>query len=231
MGERYTLTVEAKALKERFNVDVPERYQPRYNAAPTQVLPVITQGSKGISFFYWGQIPDRSKNRSIGSKLIMVDQETITQKLSSREALLKNRCIIPADGYYDWKKISKKGKVPHRLVFGTNEVISFAGMWEEFEDDEENIVHTFRIITTPANRVVSSINNRMPAILTKEDEKVWLDPDSPEDVLLEKLRPFPAEKTGSYTVSPRINDLNNEGPSLIAPMASADQFGNYSLFD
>lgn len=231
MGDRYTITIEAEALRERFNADVPDRYEPRYNAAPTQVLPVITQGSKGISFFYWGQIPGRSKNRAISPKLLFIEKETLTEKLSFREALLKNRCLIPADGYYDWKKISKKGKVPHRFIFENNAVVSFAGIWEEFEDDEENIVHTFRIITTPSNRLMASINDRMPAVLTRENEKAWLDIHTPEEKLIESLTTYPADKMGLYTVSPRISDLNNEGPSLVRPMAPADQFGNYSLFD
>lgn len=231
MGDRYTITAGADVLKQRFNLDVPERFQPRYNAAPTQILPVVTAGSKGISFFYWGQIPERSKNRSISTKLIMVDKETLTTKLSSREALLKNRCIVPADGYYDWKKISKKGRVPHRFIFGKNEIVSFAGIWEEFEDDEENIVHTFRIVTTEANRVVAPLNTRMPAVLTKDSEKAWLDRESSEEQLLEQLTPYPSEKMGIYTVSPGISDLSNDSPSLLRPMAPADQFGNYSLFD
>lgn len=231
MGDRYTITAEAEVLSKRFDIDVTERYAPRYNAAPTQVLPVITQGSKGISFFYWGQIPERSKNKTISTKLILAEKETLTEKVSSHNALLQSRCIIPADGFYDWKRISKKGKVPHRFIFGNSEIVSFAGIWEEFEDDEENVVHTFKIITTPANKIIADVNSRMPAVLAKDAEKAWLDNNTPEEVLLDLLTSYPSEKMGSYTVSPRISDLNNEGPSLIKPMAPADQFGNYSLFD
>lgn len=231
MGNRYTITAEADALSERFQVDITDRYAPRYNAAPTQVLPVITQGSKGLSFFYWGQIASRSKNRAISTKLIFAESETLTQKASSRAALMQNRCIIPADGYYDWKQISKKGKVPHRMVFNNNSIVTFAGIWEEFEDDDENVVHTFKIITTPANSMVEQISNRMPAILDQDTEKLWLDNDVSEKALLEILAPYPAVKMSSYTVSPRFTDVNNEGPGVIRPMAPADQFGNYSLFD
>ena len=231
MGDRYTITAEAEVLSERFNIDVPERYKPRYNAAPTQVLPIVTQDSKGLSFFYWGQLPERSKNKTISSKLIVAEKETLTQKVSSHKALLQSRCIVPADGFYDWKRISKKGKVPYRFIFGNDQTVSFAGIWEEFEDDEENVVHTFKIITTPANSIVSEVNARMPAVLNSEAEKLWLDTNTPEDKLLELLQPYPSDQMGSYSVSPRISDLNNEGAGLIKPMAPADQFGNYSLFD
>lgn len=231
MGDRYTITKNAKQLSERFGIDVPERYEPRFNAAPTQVLPIITQGSQGLSFFYWGQIPERSKNKTIGTKLIHADKETLTEKISSRKALMSSRCIIPSDGFYGWKRISKKGRVPHRFIFGNDLAVSYAGIWEEFEDDEENVVHTFKIITTPCNDLVSDISNRMPAVLTPDTEKIWLNPDTPEDMLIDLLQIYPSDKMGCYTVSPRIGDVNNEGASLIQPTAAADQFGNYSLFD
>ncbi|MDX1628014.1 MAG: SOS response-associated peptidase [Fulvivirga sp.] len=231
MGDRYTITVPGKKLEERFKVDVTERYKPRYNAAPTQVLPIITQGSQGISFFYWGQIPDWSKNRSISDKLIYAEAESINQKTSTRKPFLAARCIVPADGFYGWKQIAKKRKIPYRFIFGDEEIRSFPAIWEEFEDDEGNEMHTFRILNITANKVVQEVMDRMPVIFEAEQEDIWLSDTKDEEALTEMLTPYSSDKIGSYTVSPRIASLDIDEPSLIKPFAAADQFGNYSLFD
>lgn len=230
MGDRYTITASRESLKERFNIEVSDWYEPKYNAAPTQLLPVITSNSQGLSLFHWGQIPGWSKNKTISGKLIFAEAETIMEKASSRIALQSRRCLIPADGYYDWKKISKKGRVAHRLIFGNNEIVGFAGLWEEFEDEKEEIAHTFKIITTVANEVIAPMNNRMPAIIGKADEKSWLDGNTTSEQALELLKSYPSSSTSMYSVSPKIEqDIDNE--YLIKPFAPADQYGNYSLFD
>lgn len=231
MGERYTLTTDQDNLTERYNLENVERYTPRYNAAPTQILPVITQGSKGLSFFYWGQIPERAKGKSISTKLIHSESENILQKVSSRNALMTRRCLIPADGYYDWKKVGKKAKIPYRFVFESDRVVSFAGIWEEFEDEKENVFHTFKIITTSANSAVSTMNIRMPLVIPNEKEAVWLDRNSTEEDVSSLFAPYPAEKMTYYSVSPKIEDVTLDSPMLLKPSAPADQFGNYSLFD
>jgi putative SOS response-associated peptidase YedK len=230
MGDRYTISAPIEALQKRFGVEVGDWYEQRYNAAPTQLLPVITQGSKGISMFHWGQIPGWSKNKTISGKLIFAEQETLMEKTSSKIALQSSRCLIPADGYYDWKKISKKGRVAHRLIFGNNDIVGFAGLWEEFEDDKEEVAHTFKIITTAANGVIAPMNHRMPAIIAAADEKAWLDQNTTAEKALELIKSYPASSTSMYSVSPKIEqDIDNE--YLIKPFAPADQFGNYSLFD
>ncbi|UII20168.1 SOS response-associated peptidase [Fulvivirga ligni] len=231
MGDRYTITGSQAQLAERFHVEIPDNYKPHYNASPTKILPVITQDSKGLSFFYWGQIPDWSKNKSIASKLIYTEMETVTEKASSKKALMERRCIIPADGFYGWKQVSKKGKIPYRFIFDKNQTVSFAGLWEEFEDEEENTVHTFKIITAPSNSNVSPVSTRMPVILTAKEEALWLNSETPEEELVTILKTYPADKMGNYTVSPKISDPAINEAALIEPMAPADQFGNYSLFD
>ncbi|UII24980.1 SOS response-associated peptidase [Fulvivirga maritima] len=231
MGDRYTITSSSEALASRFNVDIPEAYAPNYNAAPTQILPLITQGSKGLSFFYWGQIPGWSKNKAISNKLLFADMETLSEKAITQKALLSRRCIVPADGFYGWKQVSKKGKIPYRVIFENKNIVSFAGLWEEFEDDNENIVHTFKLITSPANSSILPMSTRMPVIMTEKEENVWLNNESTEEELLETLKPYPADKMKTYSVSPKISDTSVNEPALIEPMAPADQFGNYSLFD
>lgn len=231
MGDRYTITADSDTLAARYALEVPERYKPRYNAAPTQILPVITQGSGGFSYFYWGQIPEWSNNKSISAKLILGEAEKMVQRATGKQALSHRRCIIPADGYYDWKQVSKKGRIPHRITWRDGRIFSIGGTWEEFEDDEGKIVHTFRILTTPANNYLSDLDNQMPLIIPKTSEHDWLDPDKSLDEIEGMLKTFESDEFHMYTVSPRVTDPSCDQPSLIKPFSPADQFGNYSLFD
>jgi len=231
MGDRYTLTASSESLQERFVVEITEAYKPKYNAAPTQLLPTITQGSKGISFFYWGVSPEFSKNRSIATKLLYVPAEQITEKASYKRLLKSARCIIPADGFYAWKKVSKKNKIPYRFVFNNNETNSFPALWEEYEDQNGEKVHAFKIITIEANEALIDIDERMPIIFEEKEERIWLSDTEDIEELNNILTAYPAAKLSSYTVSPRFKDASINDPELIKPFAAADQFGNYSLFD
>ncbi len=231
MGDRYTLTANADQLSVRFNKELADWYQPKYNAAPTQLLPVLTQMSDGFSFFHWGQIPEWSKNKTISGKLIFTEKSGLLEKASSKMALQSHRCLIPIDGYYDWKKISKKGRVAHRVVFGNNEIVGLAGIWEEFEDENGTVNHTFKIITTMANEALKSMNPMMPVIIDKTDEATWLSGETDSQIAFGLLKQYPSNKTSIYSVSPRIEDVTIDNKSLIDPFAPADQFGNYSLFD
>lgn len=223
---------DANALRDRFNIEVTANYQKRYNAAPTQLLPVITSATpSGFSFFYWGLVPDWSKNKAISTKLINARADTLAEKISFRTALHSRRCLVPADGFYEWKKVSKKSKIPYRFILNDQQPFAFAGLWEEYENVDEEIVHTFTIITTEANAVVKPIHDRMPVILTPENEKIWMNNDTTESELLNVLKPYDANEMGLYAVSSRVNNAANEGPELIDPAPAADQFGNYSLFD
>lgn len=232
MIERYSITASPAKIEQRFNVDVLDTYAPNFNAAPTQLLPVITAtSSHGISTFYWGISPEWSKNKTLSEKIINVRAESILEKPMLKKGMMKNRCLVPADGFYAWKKVGKKTSIPYRLVTNDQELFSFAGIWEEFEDTEGNELHTFSIITTEANATAASVHERMPVIFSKEDEEIWLDNRSTEDDLMKILTPYPADKISHYPVSPRINNTNTNVPSLIIPTPPADQFGNLTLFD
>lgn len=231
MIERYSITASPEKIRQRFNVEVLETYSPNFNAAPTQLLPVITASSKGISTFYWGTSPEWSKNKTLSEKIINVRAESILDKPMLKKGMMKNRCLVPADGFYAWKKVGKKTSIPYRLIANDQDLFSFAGMWEEFEDTDGNELHTFSVITTESNATVAAIHERMPVILTKENEDIWLDNRSTESDLMKILRPYPAEKVSHYPVSPRINNTNMNVPSLITPTPPADQFGNLTLFD
>lgn len=232
MCGRYTIIAKAEEIEKRFNVEVPESYSPRYNAAPTQILPVITNKSpEGVSFFHWGLIPEWAKDKSISSKLINARSESIAEKISFKNALKQRRCLVIADGFYEWKRSSKKSKIPYRILLDTKELFAFAGLWEEYEDKDQNLVHTFAIITTIANPAISKIHERMPVILEPKSEQAWLSSSISTAEQLTLLKPYDEQKMDFYTISPMVNSVRNDNPQLIIPTPPADQFGNLTLFD
>jgi len=232
MCGRYTIIAKAEEIEKRFNVEVPESYKQRYNAAPTQILPVITNDRPdGLSFFHWGLIPSWAKDKSISSKLINARSETLAEKASFKNALKYRRCLVIADGFYEWKKSTKKSKIPYRIFLNTKELFAFAGLWEEYEDDDQNTVHTFTIITTTANSAISKIHDRMPVILEPQLEKSWLDPEFSTEARINLLKPLNDNKIEYHPISPLVNSVSNDNPQLILPTPPADQFGNLSLFD
>src|SRR5262245_2760529 len=133
MIERYSITAPADRVRERFSVDVPAFYRARYNAAPTQLLPVITSTApQGLSHFYWGTSPEWSKNKTLSEKIINLRNESLDEKPALKRAMMRTRCIVPADGFYAWKKVGKKTSIPYRFTLASQELFSFAGIWEEF---------------------------------------------------------------------------------------------------
>jgi putative SOS response-associated peptidase YedK len=230
MCGRYSITAKAEKLAQRFNVEVGENYLPRFNAAPTQLLPIITgENPEGFSLFYWGLVPQWSNNKSISPKFFNARAETLLEKTGHRNALMSRRCLVPADGFYEWKNVSKKSKIPYWITLSEKEPFAFAGLWEEYENEENEMVHTFSIITTHATSAMREINERMPAILTPEAEKVWLDSESSIDELMEVLQS--KVDVEFYTVSSQVNSVQIDRPELIKPAPAIDQFGNYTLFN
>ncbi|MCH6232800.1 SOS response-associated peptidase [Cognataquiflexum rubidum] len=231
MCGRYSLSKSKIELEERFQAEMLVDFKPRFNIAPTQLVPVITSESpKGFSFFYWGITPDFAKNKPVSQKFINAKAETVHEKISFKSSFEKRRCLVPADGFYEWKKLGKKTKVPYRFTMANNEAFSFAGIWEEYENEKGEINHTFLILTTEPNRLVAEVHDRMPVILKKEDEKKWLDKYSSESNLLKMLTTYSADDMLSYTVSPLVNQVTNDSPGIIRKTSPMDQFGNYTLF-
>jgi putative SOS response-associated peptidase YedK len=232
MFARYSIAATPERLAERFGIDVPEGYRPRYNAAPTQLLPVITHDSPdGISFFYWGAPPERTKNKSVSERIINIRFESLAVKPVLRKALTARRCLVPADGFYAWKRVGKKSTIPYRFLLRTADLFAVAAVWEEYEDEAGGTVHSFSTVTLPSNEIVGSVNERMPAILEKPNERIWLDPNSDETELIDLLQPYPGDRMTSHPVSPRINSLTNDDVKLTVLAPPADQYGNLSLFD
>ncbi len=232
MIERFSIGVPPSTLAKRFSTEEPVSFQPKYNGAPAQLFPVITNESpQGFSLFYWGLSPTWAKNKSIAERIINLRIEQVEEKPALKKKLTKHRCIVPADGFYAWKKVGKKTLIPWRFTLKSKEVFAMAGIWEEYEDDNESF-HTFSIITSPpTDPIVSSVTDRMPLILTKEQEKNWLKAVLTEVEILEIVSSIYAQPMEGYTVSPQLNLIELDKPSLTLPMPAADQFGNLTLFD
>lgn len=232
MIERYSITSTPDQLRERFAVDVPEHYQPRYNACPTQILPVITNTSpEGVSFFYWGEIPAWAKNKPTAEKIINTAVENLSEKTVLKKTLSKARCLIPADGFYAWKKVGKKTSIPYRFVMNDKSLFSIPGLWEEYEDNEGNELHTFTLFTIASKGLVAEVHERMPVLFDKNAETIWLQKTATEQELIAALNLPLTNELNYYPVSARINDSKIDVPSLITPTPPSDQFGNLTLFD
>jgi putative SOS response-associated peptidase YedK len=216
---RFTLTTNLGALAARFGVArFLEEVGPRYNIAPTQTVIVVNDdGTRHLTQMRWGLIPSWAKDPAIGNRMINARAETVATKPAFRAALRKRRCLIPADGFYEWQPVGRR-KQPVFIALKTREPFSFAGLWESWTSPEEEEIKTCTIITTEANVLLKPIHDRMPAILSREAEAVWLDPtiQDPER-LLPYLKPYQAEEMEVYAVSTKVNSPANEGPVCIEP--------------
>ena len=213
MCGRFSLSANEAELNLRFELEGGEApYVPRYNGAPTQLLAIITgESPHRLSYHRWGLIPPWAKDISIGNKMINARAETITEKASFRTPLFSKRCLVPADGFYEWQQDT--GKQPYRIFVKSNALFAMAGLWERWKSPAGEVVDSFNIITTEANEFMKPIHNRMPVILKREDEKTWLgSKDSAE--ILKLLRPYPAEDMDAYPVSKLVNSPRNEGKEV-----------------
>jgi len=232
MVERYSVTKSLDDLIDRFSIESTKSYKPRYNASPTQIMPVITlSGKEGLSFFYWGQTPAMARNKPVGSKWLFTDAEKILEKAPLKRKLEDHRCIIPMDGFFSWKKVGKKEFIPYRIIPLDQSLFSVPGLWEEYEDEGGTTVHTFSIIQIQSPAMIESITENIPVIFYPEDEAVWLNNQSTFEELAAVLKPYSNDELSFYTVSSKIANLKIDSPDLIKPAPASDQHGNYSLFD
>jgi len=232
MCGRYTLIAKNEKIKERFNVETPFVHKPRYNACPSQLMPVITNTSpNGLSLFYWGLTANFSNNKNVSRKLINARVESLTEKGFYKRTLESRRCIVPADGFYEWKHIGKKTSIPYRIALKSEGLFSFAGLWEEFENNPGEFVHTFTIITTNSYGGMETIHDRMPLILDQKTEKSWLDNNLATNEHMEILLNAGHHDLYIHPVSSLVNSPGNDFPSLITPTPPTNQYGNLTLFD
>jgi putative SOS response-associated peptidase YedK len=232
MLERYTLTTKSTDLSSQLKIDVTQGYSPVYNGGPTKLLPVIThEHPDGFSFFYWGLPPEMTKNKPISKMLVNAELELLASKTTYKNALLNRRCMIPADGFYLWKQVSKKGHIPYRFILNNEKPFLIAGFWEEFDTESKSDMHTFSMITVPSIEEIIPFSEMMPAIIKEINVEDWLNPSTSETRLIEIISDQPDTDFGSYPVSSQINKLELNSPELIKPSKPMDQFGNFSLFD
>ena len=220
MCGRYTLRTPVDSLAETFEItEYPSSITPNYNVAPTQEVAAVVEedDQRKLEMFHWGLIPSWAKDPTIGNKMINARAETVSEKPSFRSAFKKRRCLILADGFYEWKK-TDSGKQPYHIKMEDGSPFAFAGLWETWKDEEE--IHSCTIITTGANDLMSEIHHRMPVILHPENYEVWLDPDFDEkEALTSLLNPYPADDMEAYPVSRRVNKPFNNEPSVLEPAA------------
>lgn len=193
--------------------------EPSYNIAPTQeVAGVVQDGARTMKCLRWGLIPFWAKDPSVGNRMINARAESVTTKPAFRNAFRKRRCLIPADGYYEWKKQGNV-KIPVYFFLKSQEPFAFAGLYERWDAPDGQVVWSCTIITTDANELGKQVHPRMPVILKREDEALWLDPQV-EDIARLKalLRPYPAEAMDCYTVSRMVNSPANNSPRCIEPV-------------
>lgn len=221
MCGRFTLTVDPSQLQEAFgNYSFPQRYAPRYNIAPTQPILAIPNDAKNAAdFFFWGLIPSWAKDMTIGSRLINARAETLAEKPSFRGSLKYKRCIIPADGFYEWQsRPGMKVKIPHFIHMADGRPFAFAGLWDEWQAPDGSLLRSATIITTEPNKLMAQLHNRMPVILSPDQYDEWLDPaPRTADSLQPLLQSYPAEEMSAHPVSTLVNSPENDVPDLIEP--------------
>jgi putative SOS response-associated peptidase YedK len=193
--------------------------KPRYNIAPTHEAPVIVQadGMRTIELFHWGLIPLWAKDPAIGYKMINARGETIAEKPSFKWLLARRRCLVLADGFYEWRKEGKQ-KIPMRFKLKSGEPFAFAGLWDSWKQPDGNLLRTYTIITTEPNDILRPIHNRMPVMLSNDDAQKWLAVDDEIAHAFSLLKPFPADAMEGYEVSNLVNSPRNDSPECIRPI-------------
>ena len=217
MCGRYSLIADIGELAQRFEFDGDWlSFEAAYNIAPTQQVLTVREHGKGreAAFMRWGLIPSWAKDPSIGARMINARAETVAEKPAFRAALHRRRCLVLADGFYEWQRLSgSKAKRPMRIMLKTGEPFAFAGLWETWRDSAGERIESCTIITTTANELLAPIHNRMPVILSKGSESFWLE-GSVDDANL--LRPYDSDAMATYEVSTLVNAASNNVPEVLA---------------
>ena len=216
MCGRYTLTKPLKAIKKHFGPIVLScDHNERYNISPGQKIPVVTttNSQRELKLMRWGLIPPWVKNIKTTKPLINARSETVHQKPSFRDPFHASRCLIPADGFLEWKTERGK-KFPYFIFLNQKDIFSFAGIWTKW-CKETSPIHTFSILTTQANTILAPIHERMPVIIKSSDYKLWLAPDTDSSTLRSLLLPFSAKEMHAHQVSTEINSYKNDRDGLL----------------
>jgi putative SOS response-associated peptidase YedK len=215
MCGRYTLYTKKGALEERFHAEMEDDLLPNYNVSPTQHMPIITsEEPELIVKGHWGFLPKWAQGKEGIKSMINARSESVTEKPFFRSAIKKHRCLILADGFYEWKQ-GGKYKIPYRITLNNEEPFAMAGIFSVRDDEEGGKIPSYAIITTKANKKMSAIHKRMPVILKPEDEKYWLDISIPTNAVEELLNPMSSSAIRLYEVERLVNSPKNNSIQLI----------------
>jgi putative SOS response-associated peptidase YedK len=222
MCGRFSLTIDPESLQAAFpDFSIPGDIPPSYNIAPTQPIPVIpNDGENKLDFFRWGLIPSWTKPDKVGKySLINARSETAAEKPSFKNSFRRRRCLILADGFYEWSKPTGGGpKTPYYFTLIDHQPFAFAGLWEIWNSPDGDQIKSACILTTSPNQIVKPVHERMPVILDSADYQAWLDPDEiKSEDLQDLMKPFPGERMDSYPVSTYVNSPKNNSPLCIQP--------------
>lgn len=225
MCGRSSLSKTEQEIEERYKAtfysDELEKYNPlpNYNVAPTHFMPVVTSDDpEHIHIFRWGLLPFWAKDAKIAYKMINARVETILEKNAYKKAVISRRCLVPMDGFYEWKR-SGKEKLPYRIVTKDQEIFSVAGIWEKWTSPEGEEIYTFSVITKPPTAIMEGIHDRMPAILLPEQERIWLDNELPAAEAIQLLIDYPPNNMEAYRVSKKVNTVKENDKSLLEPIS------------
>lgn len=221
MCGRFTLTVPGEQAAQQFGLSDPSvKLAPRYNIAPTQPVAAVRAAETGreLALLRWGLIPPWAKDLSIGARMINARAETAAEKPAFRSAMKQRRCLILADGFYEWQTTGSS-KQPFYFRVAGDGPFAFAGLWEHWRSPQGDQIHSCTILTTEANELVRPLHDRMPVILRPEDYGRWLDPALRDAAAVaDLLAAYPADAMHTYPVSKSVNRVSNDGAELIAPL-------------
>jgi len=224
MCGRFTLRAPASAVAEQFALFDVAPFQPRFNVAPTQPVAVVRrmaveEPQRELAWLRWGLIPGWAADPAIGARMINARAETAAQRPAFRAALGRRRCLVVADGFYEWQKAGPR-KQPYFVRLRDDRPFGFAGLWESWEGPEQAAIESCTILTTEANELVRPIHDRMPVIVAPADYERWLDPGvQGAEAVRPLLRPYPSEAMMAYPVGPRVNSPARDDPACIQPAA------------
>jgi len=231
MCGRYVLHVYLSEITDQFEIyEVEWVWEPNYNIAPgNNVAGIIKNGSNRLKALRWGLIPHWAKDESVGYRMINARAETLAEKPAFRRAFQKQRCIIPANGFYEWcHEENKKKKTPYYISLRSGKLMGFAGLYETWKSKDNRLITSCTIITTKPNEVVQPLHNRMPVILEPDKREMWLDKTIQDPLeLLPLLKPYDAKEMISFEVSDKLNSTKFNRPDCIKPVKS---FKPQSLF-
>jgi putative SOS response-associated peptidase YedK len=222
MCGRFTLIAPGEAVADLFQLPETPILAPRFNIAPTQPIAAVRVSSIGgdreLTHFHWGLIPRWAKDPKIGSRMINARSETAAEKPSFRAAFKYRRCLVPADGFYEWQKLNG-GKQPVRIQMDDGGLFAIAGLWEHWISADGSEIESCTLLTTEPNDFLRPIHNRMPVIISPDDFDLWLDPGAQHPGEVQHLlRAYPAEAMSHYPVSTHVNNPRNEDPLCIEPL-------------